>query len=87
MEQSKKDSLPSTEKCAINTHARTKLTVIVVRKGTSISMNARYRVMKFATRLRYEYVQVAVDLFFEKSVPFPFEAMVCFCSTLPPFVS
>ena len=41
--------------------------------------------MKFATRLRYKYAQVAVDLYFENSIPIPFEAMLCF-STSSPFV-
>ena len=64
--------------------ARTKLTVIVVSKGT---ITARHRAMKFATRLWYEYAQVAVDLFFEKSVPFPFEVTVCFYSYFTTSVS
>ena len=41
--------------------------------------------MKFATRLRYEYAQVAVDLFFAY-LRISFKATVCF-GTLPSFVS
>ena len=85
MERSKKDLLPSTESVQ-QICARTKLTVIVVSKGTSILITARHRAMKFATHLWYEYAQVPVDLFFENRVPIPFEVTVCF-STSPPFVS
>ena len=33
--------------------------------------------MKFDAHLQYGYAHVAVDLFFENSIPITFEVMVC----------
>ena len=54
-------------KRAMNTRTN-KIAVIVVSLGTSTRAMVLCRAVKLATRLQYEYVQVAVDRFCENTV-------------------